>query len=79
MSGAVRGGRKTLSSLPLPRDVPLRLPALALSGSIGRGLRRRDSAHKAAQRWWALHALDAMLWTLALATALGLGVAITWL
>jgi hypothetical protein len=57
----------------------LRTPAFAPSASVGRGLRRRHSARRVAETWWASHAPDAMIWTLGVGLCLAVGVGIALL
>ena len=73
---AVTAVREKLNNLPSPRVSRLRLPDFAFSARIGRGHRRTRSAHKLARTWWASHTLDAVLWTLAGALAVVVGVVV---
>ena len=68
--------REKLHYVPLPRPPRLSRPDLALSATIGRGLRMRHRGRRVAEEWWAEHAQDAVLWTLVMALAVGVGVVI---
>jgi hypothetical protein len=67
VAGAVRPGLKRLSDVSVPR---------ALSATLGRGLRRRHRARRVVETWWASHTLETVLWTLALALGIGVGLVI---
>jgi hypothetical protein len=56
----------------LPR---LPVPAVALSAVIEGGHRRSQSGSRVARSWWSSHAQDAVLWTLAIASGLLVGLA----
>jgi hypothetical protein len=75
---AVTAVREKVNDLPSPRVSRLRLPDLRLSATIGRGHRRRRSAHQLVMTWWASHALEAVVWTLAMALAVGAGLVVAW-
>jgi hypothetical protein len=75
--------------VPLPQLPRLHMPDLAFSAAIGRdrqGLRwgrrvvKACASHtpnaRVVERWWASHTLDAVLWTLALASAVVVGVVV---
>jgi hypothetical protein len=59
-----------------PRLPRLPMPDLTLSAAIGRPLRSRHRAHRAAKAWWASHTLEATVWTLAMALAVVLGIVV---
>jgi hypothetical protein len=71
--------REKLYYVPLPRPPRLRVPNLALSATIGHGLRMRHSGRRVAMKWWTEYAHDAMVWTLVMAVAVGVGVVVAWL
>jgi hypothetical protein len=49
------------------------MPDLSLSVTAGQGL---ASGRRVVERWWATHALDAVLWTLAGALAVVVGLVV---
>jgi hypothetical protein len=57
----------------LPRLPHPRMPALPFSAVVVRGGRRLHSGRTAVEAWSVAHSLDAVLWTLALALAVGVG------
>jgi len=75
----IDASREKLYYVPLPRPPRLRVPGLALSATIGRGLRMRYRGRRVAKKWWADYAQDAVLWTLVMALAVGVGVVVAWL
>jgi len=58
--------------VPLPRLPGVRWPERHLSARSGPGRRSRHRA-PLLQTWWAAHGLDAALWMLAIALAVGVG------
>jgi hypothetical protein len=70
---AVRRGTKRLAVPPLPRALRLRVPDFALPATIGRGLGRGHNSREVVKTWWALHRLDVVLWSLAIALGVVIG------
>jgi hypothetical protein len=62
--------------LVLSRRPRLRMPYLALSATISRGLRRRHGAGRVVHTWWASHTPEAVLWTLGMALAVVVGLVV---
>jgi hypothetical protein len=75
---AVTAVREKVHDLPSPGVSRLRIPDFALSATIGRVHRRGHSARRLVETWWASHALEAVLWTLAMALAVGAGLVVAW-
>jgi hypothetical protein len=57
----------------LPRALRLRVPDFALTTTIGRGLQKGHSSREVVQTWWALHRLDVVLWSFAIALGVVIG------
>jgi hypothetical protein len=79
LRGAVPAGRTKLSEVPLPRAGRLREPAVAFFAALRRGLRRWHRARRVVKRWWASHALEAVLWMLGLALSVFAGLIVIWI
>jgi hypothetical protein len=65
--------REKLGNLPLPRVPSLRLADSPISVTTGHGL---GKGRRVVRTWLTSHALDAVLWTLAVALAVVVGVVI---
>jgi hypothetical protein len=70
---AIRKKFNDVLSLRLPR---LRMPDLALSATIGRGLWGRHRSRRVVETWWASHRLGAVVWTLGVVSAVVVGLVV---